>query len=121
MVTFQGDRLLLRQAMVNILHNAVKYSPTGGTISARVRRTDPGRILVEITDSGPGISEEHASKVFDRFYRVDAARTREAGGAGLGLSVAKWAVQAHSGEIVLRSKPGLGSNFQIFLPAVSLG
>jgi heavy metal sensor kinase len=119
--TIQGDRLLLRQAMVNILHNAVKYSPTGGTISARVRRTEPGRILVEITDSGPGISEEHASKVFDRFYRVDAARTREAGGAGLGLSVAKWAVQAHSGEIVLRSKPGLGSNFQIFLPAVSLG
>ncbi len=113
----QGDRIFLRQSLVNILHNAVKYSPTGGTISIHVGYDEDGRVLVQIADSGPGIPPEHASKVFDRFYRVDPSRSREEGGAGLGLSIANWAVQAHGGKIGLDSVPGSGSTFRICLPA----
>ncbi len=94
----RGDRLILRQAAVNILHNAVKFTPTGGTISARVCFED-SRILLSITDNGPGIPTAHLAKVFDRFYRVDPARAGENKGAGLGLSIAQWAARAHDGEI----------------------
>lgn len=113
----EADRLFLRQALVNIVHNAIKYSPVEGTIHVEVRRLSGKRVTVEITDSGPGIPPEHASKVFDRFYRVDKSRSRSAGGTGLGLSIAQWAVQAHGGSIGLESKPGAGATFQIILPA----
>jgi heavy metal sensor kinase len=112
-----GDRLFLRQALVNILHNAVKYSPVGGTISVRIRNGDPQRVVVEIQDSGPGIPAEDQAKVFDRFYRVDKARWRESGGTGLGLAIAKWAVEAHGGAIGLDSAPNQGCTFRISLPA----
>jgi signal transduction histidine kinase len=116
-VSLEGDRLLLRQGLVNIIHNAVKYSPAGGTISVRVvRRSDDG-VVFKISDDGPGISAEHAAKIFDRFYRVDKARTGNGSGAGLGLSIAQWAVQAHGGTIELLTAPGAGCTFQIGLPA----
>ena len=89
-----GDPLFLRQAFVNILHNAIKYSPPGGTISVFVGAAKLGSIMASVTDSGPGISPEHREKVFDRFYRVDHARTRDSGGVGLGLAIAKWVVKA---------------------------
>ena len=111
-----GDRVLLRQAFINILHNAMKYSPAGGTITARVRPSPPGRVAIEIEDSGPGIAPEHCQRVFDRFYRVDSARSREAGGAGLGLSIAKWAVEANGGKIGLECASGRGCTFRIELP-----
>ncbi len=111
-----GDRVFLRQAVVNIIHNAVKYSPAGGAISVRVHDKPGGMIGLEIGDSGPGIAPEHADKIFDRFYRVDDSRSREVGGAGLGLSIAQWAVRIHGGDIFLRTAPGKGCLFQICLP-----
>jgi heavy metal sensor kinase len=112
----QGDRLILRQAFVNVLHNAVKYSPKGGGIV--IEASNGIHVAVSVTDSGPGIPEEHRERVFDRFYRVDPSRSREAGGAGLGLSIAKWAVEAHGGSIKLDRRvraPG-GATFCMEFP-----
>lgn len=115
-LSVNGDRLFLRQALVNVLHNAVKYSPIGGTIAIRVRES-ASEVTVEIEDSGPGVPLEDRAKIFDRFYRVDRARWRESGGAGLGLSIAKWVVDAHGGSIVLDDTPKPGCLLRIRLPA----
>jgi heavy metal sensor kinase len=113
--TVMADRTILRQAFVNLIDNAVKYSPVRGHIQVRV--TDNERNLyVEVQDSGPGISPEHQSRIFERFYRVDKARARAEGGAGLGLSIAQWAVAAHGGTIEVQCDPGPGSIFRIRLP-----
>ncbi len=72
---------------------------------------------LDVIDTGPGIAPQHRERIFDRFYRVDQARSRERGGTGLGLSVARWAVEAHSGRIELESEEGKGSTFRIVLPA----
>jgi heavy metal sensor kinase len=117
-VTLKGDRVFLRQALVNIIHNAVKHSPVGGTIFVGVHGEPAGSILLEVADSGPGIAPEHSARIFDRFYRVDESRSREAGGAGLGLSIAQWAVRVHGGDIHLRVTEGSGCTFQISLPSV---
>jgi heavy metal sensor kinase len=114
----QADRLYVRQAVVNILHNAVKFTPAGGSIDARITCHGQSQAQLSITDSGPGISDAHAAKIFDRFYRVDEAREHSDRGAGLGLSIAKWAIQANNGEVGLRSSLGAGSTFWIQLPAV---
>lgn len=116
-ILVEGDRLFLRQAVVNILHNAVQYSPAGARISVDIRPGGHGRVQLEIADNGPGIPFEHARHVFDRFYRADNSRTRAQGGAGLGLAIAQWAVEAHGGTISLDTHPGAGSTFQILLPA----
>jgi heavy metal sensor kinase len=113
--TVQGDRLFLRQALVNLLHNAVKYSPLGGTISVRVK-SSLNEVAVDIEDNGPGIPLEDRQKIFDRFYRVDRARWRESGGAGLGLSITKWVVEAHGGKIGLESEWTEGCLFRVNLP-----
>jgi heavy metal sensor kinase len=113
--TVMGDRLILRQAIINVLHNAIKFSPPHGDIS--VSTSQDGRaVRVSIADSGPGIAEEHRSKVFHRFYRVDQARSSDSGGSGLGLSIAQWAVQAHGGRITLERAEGDGCTFQIEIP-----
>ncbi len=114
----EADRLYVRQAVLNILHNAVKFTPGGGSISAHVRCKGLSQVELAITDSGPGIPVEQSAKIFDRFYRVDEARAGRDKGAGLGLSIAKWAVQANDGEIGVRSGPGTGATFWISLPAV---
>lgn len=114
-IQVRGDRLILRQALINLLDNAVKYSPEGGRLEMRAG-ADAGGAFVDIRDSGPGIPLEHRSRVFDRFYRVDKSRSREAGGAGLGLSISQWAVQAHGGRIELDCDHGPGCNFRIRLP-----
>ncbi len=111
-----GDRIFLRQALVNIIHNAVKFSPVGGAISVTVGANDNGGVRVAIADNGPGIAAEHAGRIFDRFYRVDESRSRQFGGAGLGLSIAQWAVRAHGGEIRVGTTPGGGCTFQFDLP-----
>lgn len=115
----EGDGLFLRQALVNILHNALKYSPVGEAISVRVRNGDADQVTIEIQDRGPGVPSEDHARIFDRFYRVDKARWRESGGAGLGLSIAKWAVEAHGGSIRLSSEPNQGCTFRISLPSAS--
>ena len=116
----EGDCLFLRQAVVNILHNAVKYSPVRGIISVIVRNGDVNQVTIEIRDHGPGIPLEDQARVFDRFYRVDKARWRESGGTGLGLSIAKWAVEAHGGSIGLDSTPNQGCTFRITLPSARI-
>ena len=113
-VQFRGDRMLLRQAVTNVLHNALKYTPKGGRISVAVDSC-AGLGIIRIADTGPGIPPEHRNKVFDRFYRVDAARARDTGGAGLGLSIAKWAVEAQGGEIKVEES-GEGAVFSIAFP-----
>jgi signal transduction histidine kinase len=110
-----ADRTRLRQALINLIDNAVKYTPTGGTIRVDVRQQGADAIL-EVIDSGPGIPEEHQPRVFDRFYRVDPSRTRESGGLGLGLAIARWAVESQGGRIELESRVGRGSTFRVVLP-----
>jgi heavy metal sensor kinase len=113
----EGDSLFVRQALVNILHNAIKYSPAGQTISVRVRNEGADQVTIDVQDNGPGIPIDDHAKVFDRFYRVDKARSRESGGAGLGLAIAKWAIEAHGGSIAVQSAPDQGCTFRISLPA----
>jgi heavy metal sensor kinase len=115
-IRVKGDRVFLRQALVNVIHNAVKFSPAGGLISVDVRLQPMGGVRVAIADEGPGIAPEHRQKIFDRFYRADESRSRESGGAGLGLSIAQWAVKVHGGTIGLATAPGTGCIFQIDLP-----
>jgi heavy metal sensor kinase len=114
-ISVAADRTILRQAFVNLLHNAVKYSPEHGDIRLRIRETEQVAI-VEVEDSGPGIAPEHRTRIFERFYRVDKSRTRAAGGAGLGLSIAQWAVSAHGGTIAVQCESGVGSIFRISIP-----
>jgi len=111
----QGDPLFLRQALMNIIHNAVKYSPVGAMVWVRVRIDGRG-VTVEVEDNGPGIPPEDRPRIFDRFYRVDKARWRESGGAGLGLAIAKWAVEAHGGAVTVMCKQDAGCIFKISLP-----
>ena len=111
-----ADRLILRQAIVNLLDNAIKYSPVEGHIFIRVHAGGDKKACLDVIDRGPGIPAEHQPYVFDRFYRVDKARTREWGGAGLGLSITRWAIEAHDGEISFSSKDGEGCVFRICLP-----
>lgn len=114
-VTVMADRTILRQALVNLIDNAVKYSPLKGAV--RIRVTDNERYAyVEVQDSGPGIPAEHRDHIFERFYRIDKARTRAEGGTGLGLSIAQWAVTAHKGSIEVQCDTGQGSVFRIRLP-----
>jgi heavy metal sensor kinase len=114
-ITVTADRTLLRQAIVNLLHNAVKYSPDRSTVQISVRETESSAI-VEVQDHGPGIPLEDRGRIFERFYRVDKSRTRVAGGAGLGLSIAQWAIAMHAGAIEVQCEPGPGSTFRISLP-----
>jgi heavy metal sensor kinase len=109
------DEATVRLALVNLLDNAIKYTPRSGTVSvaSKIRGND---FLIEVTDTGPGIPTEHRDRVFDRFYRVDKDRSGPAGGAGLGLSIAKWAVGVNGGRIELESREKQGSTFRLVFP-----
>jgi heavy metal sensor kinase len=110
------DRLLMRQALINLVDNAVKYTPPAGTVRIIVRDGGPGA-TIEVVDTGSGIPPEHRDRVFERFYRIDKARSRDLGGVGLGLSIARWVVEAHGGRIGLRGADEHGATFVIALPA----
>ncbi|HEY6467303.1 MAG TPA: ATP-binding protein [Candidatus Acidoferrales bacterium] len=112
-----ADRLYLRHAVINVLHNAMKFTPPGGTITAKIARKGDSRIELDIIDSGPGIPAEHAARIFERFYRADETRTEEVNGAGLGLAIAMWAVEANGGEIGVRSPDDGGALFWMKLIA----
>jgi heavy metal sensor kinase len=113
-VVVSADRLVLREALTNVLDNAIKYSPAGSTIRIHVDG-GPERATLTVADEGAGIAPEHRDRIFDRFYRIDEARSREMGGAGLGLAIAKWAVEANGGQIALEPAV-IGSVFRISLP-----
>jgi len=120
-LSVSADRNFLRMAVINLLDNAVKYSPAGSAIRLRLSHCDATSDLAQfvelaIEDEGPGIPEDKAARVFDRFYRVDEGRTRDAGGTGLGLAIAKWAVETHGGTIDLKPRLPNGSVFYIRLP-----
>lgn len=114
------DRFVLREALSNLLDNAIKYSPEGATITIRVSRSG-GVVLISVADQGPGVPPEHRERIFDRFVRVDPSRARDGGGAGLGLAITKWAVEAHAGQITVHERPGGGSEFRVLLPVDSEG
>lgn len=107
------DRSSVRQALTNLLDNAIKYSPQHSKITITVERTPKNRTSVEFSDNGPGIAPEHLDHIFDRFYRIDKGRSREMGGAGLGLSIAKWVVESNGGSIEVKSQQGVGSVFKV--------
>jgi heavy metal sensor kinase len=115
-----ADRMTLRQAVLNLLDNAIKHSPEEAAIEVVVRRAGADAVL-EVVDNGPGIAAEHLSHVFERFYRADRARSRESGGAGLGLAIARWAVEANGGRLEVESEVHRGSRFRIVLPALEPG
>jgi heavy metal sensor kinase len=110
------DRLVFRQAIINLVDNAIKYSPESGHVRIVVQDHLQGPTL-EVIDTGSGIRMEDQKRIFDRFYRVDKARSRELGGAGLGLAIARWAVEAHGGHLELESEEDKGSTFRIALPS----
>jgi heavy metal sensor kinase len=120
----RADRPFLRMALVNLLDNAVKYSPPGSTIRVSLRLVGadsgpPQFVELAIQDEGPGIPEVARQRVFDRFYRLDEARTRDSGGFGLGLPIAKWAVEAHGGSISVKSASPSGAIFCVRLPILN--
>jgi len=110
-----GDEHLLKRMVLNLLDNAVKYTPAGGEIRVELSGRN-GHAQVVVRDTGVGISEKDQLHVFDRFYRVDKARSRTLGGAGLGLSIVHWIVEAHGGTVTVESSPGEGSTFTVKLP-----
>ncbi len=113
-----ADRLVLREAITNIVDNAVKYGPRASNIDIRVER-DGTQAALTVADQGPGIAAEHRSRIFDRFFRVDEGRSRDHGGTGLGLAIAKWAVEVNGGTISVEAAADGGSMFRIVLPAAA--
>lgn len=115
-LTVEADPRMLEQALTNLIDNAIKFSPQGSRVRITVGRRN-GQAAVAVQDFGIGIPKKDQSRVFERFYRVDPARSRELGGTGLGLAIVKHIVLAHGGSIELESEPGAGSTFTILLPA----
>ena len=109
------DPTVLRIAIANLLHNAIRYGPPASDVSVRAFGDDMS-CVIEVEDRGPGIATEHQPHLFERFYRADPSRARAVGGVGLGLAMARWSVEAHGGHIDLHSREGAGSTFRIVLP-----
>jgi signal transduction histidine kinase len=113
-----GDRVRLRQLMLNLVDNAIKFTPEKGTVTLSLENEN-GFAKIGVKDNGMGIPANDQAKIFDRFYRVDKARSRELGGSGLGLSIAKWVAEMHKGRITVESEENAGSTFRVFLPLYS--
>jgi signal transduction histidine kinase len=114
-VVVTADRLVLREAITNVVDNAIKYSPPASAIRIRVY-ADGAQAHLTVTDEGPGISAQDRTRIFDRFFRLDEGRSRDRGGAGLGLAIAKWAVEVNGGNISVATGATGGSEFRIVLP-----
>jgi signal transduction histidine kinase len=111
-----GDPERVHQVLANLLENAVRHSPAGGRVEVSAR-AERGRIAIEVCDEGPGIPEEEANRVFERFYRADSARSSSHGGAGLGLAIARWIVDLHGGDIRAERRTPTGCRMIVLLPA----
>ena len=124
-VLLDGDEDQLRQLALNLIDNAIKYTPEGGEVNVRLHsQTTPSdgrtpQAVLEVADTGIGIDAAHLPQIFDRFYRVDKARSRSQGGSGLGLAICQWIVEAHGGRIEVQSQPDLGSTFTVRLPGAA--
>ncbi len=118
-VEVEGDRTLLEMAVRNLLENALRYTEPGGNIELSVHRAGSEAVLA-VKDDGMGIPRDQQDRIFERFYRVDRARSRETGGTGLGLSIVRHIVELHQGHVAVESALGLGSTFTVHLPGVTL-
>ncbi|GAB2501147.1 ATP-binding protein [Alkalibacterium psychrotolerans] len=114
-VTLEVDRDQFKQVCLNLIGNAIAYTPDGGKITVTLKETDNEAVLV-VSDTGVGIPKESQARIFERFYRVDKARSRNAGGTGLGLAIVKWLVENNNGRITLESEENKGSTFTVWLP-----
>jgi heavy metal sensor kinase len=114
-VVFRGDEELVRRMVMNLIDNAIRYTPEGGRVTATLE-SHAGDIAIRVADTGAGIAPEAAPHVFERFYRGDKARSRQDGGFGLGLAIVKWIAESHNGAVELASTPGVGSTFTVKLP-----
>jgi len=115
-IAVRADRGILRQAILNLVANAIKFSPEGSEILIAVRQLSGDLAEIAISDRGPGITAAEQARIFDRFYRTDEGRSRKNGGAGLGLSIAKWAIEVHAGSIGVLPRPDGGNCFYVRLP-----
>jgi two-component system phosphate regulon sensor histidine kinase PhoR len=118
MPLISADRRALEQVLTNLLDNAVKYATEGALVVLRAV-PEHGCVRISVQDSGPGIEAKHLPRIFERFYRVDAGRSREIGGTGLGLSIVKHLVEAMDGHLGVESAPGQGTKFDFALPAAA--
>ena len=112
-----GESTYVEQIIRNLLGNAAKYTPAGTRVVVSARRRG-ATVEVRVSDEGPGIPEDEQDRIFERFYRVDAARSRRTGGTGLGLSIVKHVMSQHGGEATLWSQPGRGSTFTLSIPQI---
>jgi two-component system phosphate regulon sensor histidine kinase PhoR len=110
-LTVFADKEKIRQVFINLVDNAIKYGKQSGTTEASFYKVDGAKVLIEISDDGSGIAEEHLPRIFERFYRTDLARSRKVGGSGLGLAICKHIIEAHEETIHVRSKIDVGSTF----------
>jgi len=118
-LTVRADAERIEQVLSNLLDNAVKYGREHGQVTISARALTRDRAEVAVQDDGPGLPPEALERVFERFYRVDKARSRDQGGTGLGLSIVKHIVQSHGGEVWVKSEPGKGATFYFTLPAAN--
>ena len=118
-MTATADANRLEQVLANLVDNAIKYGRAQGRITVGGKRRNDGKMEIFVQDDGPGIPTEALDRIFERFYRVDKARSREQGGTGLGLSIVKHIVQAHGGEVWVKSELGKGATFFFTLPSES--
>jgi two-component system phosphate regulon sensor histidine kinase PhoR len=115
-----GDRSQLAQMLTNLVVNALKYGRAGSQVRIRIEEEDSDLIALSVTDKGDGIAAEHIPRLTERFYRVDAGRSRQVGGTGLGLAIVKHIVLRHRGRLGIASKPGLGTTVTVTLPRAAV-
>ena len=113
-----ADPDAVRQVLTNLLENSLRYTPVGGRITCWTRPEDGG-VMLGVSDTGQGIAAEHLPRIFERFYRVDAARSRDEGGTGLGLAIVKHLVEAHGGRVGAESERGRGTTVFCWFPPAS--